>query len=61
MAGSFLKTGTDAAPNTSPGGANQRTSLEGYVGETLFNGMWRMIVKSGTPIGCHNVLNKATR
>lgn len=56
LAGSILKLGTDAAPNTSPGGANQRASPEGYVGETLFNGMWRMIVKSVTPMSRHNAL-----
>lgn len=31
------------------GGANQMTALEGCVGQTLFNGVWRMTVRSVTP------------
>lgn len=43
-----------AAPATSPGGANQRASLEGCLGDTLFNGVWRMTVKSVRPISRYN-------
>lgn len=32
-----------------PGGANQRASLEGCVGDTLFNGLWRLTVRSIKP------------
>lgn len=32
------------------GGANQRVALEGCVGETLFNGIWRVIVRKVEPI-----------
>jgi hypothetical protein len=42
--------GTDSASSVTPGGANQRASLEGCIGETLFNGVWRLTVKSTTPI-----------
>lgn len=34
---------------TSPGGANQRVSLEGCVGEYLFNGIWRLKVLGVRP------------
>ena len=51
LKGSTLTLGTGAAPATTPGGANQRASLEGCVGETLFNGVWRMTVKKVEPIG----------
>lgn len=33
-----------------PGGANQRASLEGCMNETLFNGVWRLMVQETTPI-----------
>jgi len=36
---------------TSAGGTNQRASLEGCMGETLFNGVWRFTVKKLEPIG----------
>ncbi len=38
-----------AAATTAPGGANQKASLEGCLGETLFNGVWRMTVNSFKP------------
>ncbi|OLV20019.1 hypothetical protein [Deinococcus marmoris] len=57
LAGSTLTLGS-AAPATSPGGANQRASLEGCINETLFNGVWRMTVKSVTPISRYNGQNK---
>ncbi len=51
LKGSTLTLGTGAAPSTSPGGSNQRASLEGCVGETLFNGVWRMTVRKVERIG----------
>lgn len=44
--------GAPAAPtaNVAAGGANARVSLEGCVGETLFNGVWRLTVKGVDPI-----------
>lgn len=36
------------------GGANGRTSLEGCMGKTLFNGVWHMTVKSVRPISRYN-------
>lgn len=36
---------------TAPGGANQVAALEGCVGETLFNGIWRVKVTSLRAIG----------
>ena len=58
LKGVTLTLGTGAAPATSPGGANQRASLEGCIGETLFNGVWRLkvtkierIVKDSTTPG----------
>ena len=56
--GSTLTLGTGAAPATSPGGTNQRASLEGCINDTLFNGVWRMTVKSVTPISRYNGQNK---
>lgn len=51
LKGTTLTLGTGAAPGTSPGGANQRTSLEGCLGETLFNGVWRLTTRKVEPIG----------
>jgi hypothetical protein len=42
------------AQNATAGGANQRASLEGCVGETLFNGIWRLTVTSTKPISRYN-------
>lgn len=58
LTGTTLTLGTGAAPSTAPGGANQRASLEGCVGETLFNGVWRMTVTSVTPISRYNGQNR---
>jgi hypothetical protein len=44
--GTTLTLGTSPGGASSPvaGGANQRASLEGCMGETLFNGIWRLKV-----------------
>lgn len=54
LQGSTLTLGTGVAAATAPGGANQRTSLEGCLGESLFNGIWRMTVRSVKPISRYN-------
>ena len=54
LRGTTLTLGTGAAGATAPGGANQRASLEGCLGETLFNGIWRMTVRSVKPISRYN-------
>lgn len=48
-----LPGGSSAIP-VSAGGANQRVSLEGCIGETLFNGIWRLMVKAVRPINRYN-------
>lgn len=58
LSGTTLTLGTGSAPAISPGGTNQRASLEGCIGETVFNGVWRMTVKSVTPISRYNGQNK---
>ncbi|THF87018.1 hypothetical protein E7T09_07520 [Deinococcus sp. KSM4-11] len=52
LKGTTLTLGTQAA--ATPGGANQRASLEGCIGDTLFNGVWRLTVKSVQPITRYN-------
>ena len=51
LKGSTLTLGAQNAPATAPGGANQKASLEGCIGETLFNGVWRLTVRKVEPIG----------
>ena len=50
LMGRTLTLGSSAA-STAPGGADQRASLEGCLGEPLFNGVWRMTVKKVEAIG----------
>ena len=49
-----LPGGSSAIPGQTAGGANQRVSLEGCIGETLFNGIWRLTVKSVKAINRYN-------
>lgn len=47
LRGSTLTLSRTATPQTTaPGGANQITALEGCVGQTFFNGVWRVRVAS---------------
>lgn len=50
LQGNRLLIGSAASAASSPGGANQRTSLSGCQGEWLFNGVWRVKVGSLRPI-----------
>lgn len=54
LRGNTLTLGTASANSALPGGANQKSSLEGCLGETLFNGVWRLTVKSVKPVTRYN-------
>ena len=54
LKGSTLTLGAAATVGVAPGGANQRASLEGCIGETLFNGVWRLTVNSVKPVTRYN-------
>ena len=54
LKGSTLTLGAQTAPGTSPGGADQRASLEGCLNETLFNGVWRLTVNGVKAITRYN-------
>lgn len=51
LKGNTLTLGSTPAGAVTPGGSDQRVSLEGCVGETLFNGIWRLTVRKVDPIG----------
>lgn len=53
LKGTTLTLGAQAA-TTAPGGSTQRASLEGCLGETLFNGVWRLTVPSVRPMTRYN-------
>jgi len=46
-----VKGSTLTLGGTAAGGANQKVAVEGCVGDTLFNGIWRMTVNKVEPIG----------
>ncbi|WP_407543041.1 hypothetical protein Q0M94_25570 (plasmid) [Deinococcus radiomollis] len=52
--GTTLTLGATTAASTTPGGANQKASLEGCLGEALFNGVWRLTVNGVKPIMRYN-------
>jgi len=54
LKGSTLTLGAAASAITAPGGANQRASVEGCIGEPLFNGVWRLTVNGVRPISRYN-------
>ena len=54
LKGNTLTLGAQTAPGTSPGGADQRASLEGCLNETLFNGVWRLTVNGVKAITRYN-------
>jgi hypothetical protein len=61
LKGSTLTLGTQASSAPAPGGANQRASTEGCVGEPLFNGVWRLTVNGVTPAVRYNGQQKGYR
>ncbi|WP_407571598.1 hypothetical protein [Deinococcus altitudinis] len=54
LKGGTLTLGAQTAPGISPGGADQRASLEGCLNETLFNGVWRLTVNGVEEITRYN-------
>lgn len=54
LTGSTLSLGAPTAASTAPGGANQKASLEGCLGETVFNGVWRLTVNSVKQVTRYN-------
>ena len=52
--GATLTLGGTPAASTTPGGANQKASLEGCLGEALFNGVWQLTVNGVKPLTRYN-------